>query len=79
MRPQIRTYILVTGRDQEDRPYRALAPYYVPMPKLTDQYDAMSPTRLSTVRRALEAELTLINEAIADVEFEIAHRLETMP
>jgi hypothetical protein len=76
--PQIKTYILVVGRDQNDDPYRALAPYHVPMPRLTDNYEDMSNTELGRVRRAVEAELQLITEALADIRVEAERRLEAM-
>jgi len=75
---QIRTYILVVGRDQNDHPYRACAPYYVPIPQLTDNYEAMSNTELGRVKRAVESELTLITEALADIEVEAERRLEAI-
>ena len=76
--PQIRTFILVVGRDANDEPYRALAPYHVPMPRLTDHYESMSNTALGRARRALTAELVLIKRAQADLEAEAERRLEAM-
>ena len=76
--PQIRTYILVVGRDQDDRPYRALTPYYVPMPQLTDNYESLSNTALAKTRRAIDAERVLLEDAAADLEVEAYRRLEAL-
>jgi len=76
--PQIRTYILVVGRDQNDEPYRAMTEYHVPLPHLTDNYESMSNTELARVRRAVDAELAFITEAAADLEVEAYRRLEAM-
>lgn len=76
--PQIRTYILVVGRDGDDRPYRALAPYLVPLPRLTDNYEGMSNTQIAKARRAVAAELVLVQEALADLDVEAERRLEAL-
>lgn len=76
--PQIRTYILVIGRDQDDQPYRAVTPYYVPMPGLTDTYEQMTNTQIRQAARAVDAERRLLEEAASDLEAESYRRLEAM-
>ena len=78
MKPQIRTYILVVGRDADDQPYRALAPYRVPMPSLTDHFEDMSNAQIRQAKHHLKAELEFVERALEDLEHESLTRLEKL-
>jgi hypothetical protein len=76
MPKQIRTYILVVGRDNDDKPVRALAKYDVPLRGLTDRYDKMNAAEFRARRTALKKERERIDNALFDMELEGMRRLE---
>jgi hypothetical protein len=76
MRAQARTYILVVGRDNEDKPMRAVAKYDVPVKGLTDRYDLMNAAEFRARRAALIKERKRIDDALFDMEIEGMRRLE---
>lgn len=78
MKPQVRQYILFVGRDQNDRPYRALAPYYGGRPGLTDDYESLTNTQINITRRGIMAERQLLTDALTDLEHEAYRRLEAL-
>lgn len=75
---QLRTYILITGRDDENRPVRRLVPYNVPLPGMTDNLEALSNTRLRSLEAALTGEAERIRLSLADIHVEKMRRLEAI-
>lgn len=75
---QLRTYILITGRDDAGHPVRRLAPYNVPLPGMTDNLEALSNTRLRSLESALTGEAERIRLSLADINVEKMRRLEAI-
>lgn len=77
MRPELRAYILVVGRDKEGQPIRKVAKYEgAPLAGLNDNYDTMLITDLRAMDSNLRREAEKISLALADIEVEKYRRLE---
>jgi hypothetical protein len=76
MKPQLRTYLLVVGRDNDDQPVRKLAKYTGrPLKGWGDHYRLMTAPELVATEARVKTELELCQEALDKIEDEKVERL----
>jgi hypothetical protein len=76
MKPQLRTYLLVVGRDNDDQPLRKLAKYEGrPLKGLGDHYHLMTAPELLAVEERVQNEWIKCQQALDEIQDEKLDRL----